>query len=302
MRCACISLAVIVAGCAAPKLQDVQGVGPALWMAKSGDARVYLFGTVHLLVDPAPWLTPTIHAAFAASNELWVETDLEDRASLQRAMRARALDLSYDLPAQLAPADRSKLAELMRQCRIAEEYTIHVRAWAVNALLAGCGARVQARSADGSPPATNSMPDTYFVTLAHGDGIAVHSLETQAQQIAALADVPDMVQIALLRRELRGEPLPKAVPALSAEQVERAWMDGDVDALGREVDSANREGSEDIYQSVYVVRNQRFADEIAQLLSDHRVAFVAIGAGHLAGGANVRAQLRTRGISVVRVE
>ena len=297
-----MSLPLIFAGCAAPSLQDVKGVGPALWMATSGEARVYLFGTVHLLVDPAPWLTPTIHAAFSASHELWVETDLEDRASLQRAMRARALDPSYDLPAQLEPVDRSKLAELMRQCGVGKEYTTHVRAWAVNALLAGCGMRAQAQSGDGGRPAADSMPDSYLVTLAHMGAISVRSLETQAQHVAALADVPDAVQIALLRRELRGEPLPNAAPALSAEQVEAVWMDGDVDALGHEVDSANRQGSTDIYQSVYVLRNQRFADEIAQLLTDHRIAFVAIGAGHLAGVANVRAQLRTRGISVVRVE
>jgi uncharacterized protein YbaP (TraB family) len=295
-------LAIFVTSCVAPPPQDVKGIGPALWVARSGNARIYLFGTVHLLVGPVAWLTPTVQSAFAASHELWVETAREDRAALQRAMQARALDPLYDLAARLGLADRGKLAELMRQCGVGKEYSTHVRAWAVNVLLAGCGLRAQARPSNGSAPSATAMPDSYLVSLAHAAGVSVHSLEAPAQQIAALADVPDAVQVALLLRALHGEPLPNDAPVLSAAQVEGTWMDGDIDALGREVDASDRQGTADIYQSVYKARNQRFADEIAHLLTGDRVAFVAIGAGHLAGAANVRAQLRTRGISVARLE
>jgi uncharacterized protein YbaP (TraB family) len=293
-------LAVLASICAAAPQRDIKGTGPALWVARSGAAQIYLFGTVHLFAGPGSWLTPAVRSAFGASQELWIEIDLQDRAAMQRAMLARAVDPSYDLATRLPPAERKALAELMRQCGVGKQYSPHLMAWAANMLLAGCGLRAQAGPSGGPPPAT-SMPDSYLMNLAHAAGVRVHGLETPEQQIASLADVPDVAQVALLRRTLHGEASPDAT-AVSVQHVDSVWMNGNVEELDREVDSASRQGNAAMYQSFYAARNQRFTDAIARLLAGRRVAFVAIGAGHLAGAGNVREQLRKRGISVIRLE
>jgi hypothetical protein len=288
---------------------DVKGIGPALWVARSGDATVYLFGTVHLLVTPAPWLTPTIQSAFAASRELWVETDLEDRDALHRAMQARATEVSYALASHVAPADWALVSGLLAQCKVPAEEASHLRPWAVNVMLAGCTLQASARSSDAKAGDANSgaippsaLPDEYLVGMAHAAGMKVLGLETPEQQIAALADVPDAVQIALLRAALHGGGAPLGAGPASAAALQAAWMGGDLQTLGSDVDSSNHPGSAEIYRSVYVVRNERFADGIARLLGRRTAAFVAIGSGHFAGANNVLAQLRARGFLVARVE
>ncbi len=294
-------LAVLASICAAAPLRDIKGTGPALWVARSGTAQIYLFGTVHLVVGPGSWLTPTVRSAFAASQELWIEIDLQDRAAMQRAMLARAVEPSYDLSTRLLPAERTTLAEFMRQCDVGEQYSPHLMAWAANMLLAGCGLRAQVAPPASPPPPATSMPDSYLMSLAHAHGVPVYGLETPAQQIAALADVPDAAQVALLRRTLHGETSPDA-SNFTAEHVDAVWMNGNAEELGREVDTASRQGNAAMYQSFYTTRSQHFTDEIVHLLAGRRVAFVAIGAGHLAGAGNIREQLRKRGISVIRLE
>ena len=51
--------------------------GPPLWVVRSGDAAVNLFGRMAVRAD-SQWLMPAIEEAFAASDVLWLENPRVD--------------------------------------------------------------------------------------------------------------------------------------------------------------------------------------------------------------------------------
>ncbi len=55
------------------------------------------------------------------------------------------------------------------------------------------------------------------------------------------------------------------------------------------------------YQTMFVQRNARWANWIAERLDEPGTVFVAVGAGHLAGRDSVQEQLASIGVGSVRV-
>jgi uncharacterized protein YbaP (TraB family) len=304
---------LVLSGCAMqPRPVARASHGPALWVAEYGGARVYLFGTMHLLVVPVPWLTPALQMALADSDEVWVEADLDDRVAMRNAM-ARAFDPAYNLSAHLPAAEWDNVQLMLHGCGVQADKVTHMRPWAVNVSLSACGVwGASGHLGDKHLPA-NLTPDTYLVGTARATGKPVHGFETPAQQIAALADPPDAVQLAMLQGALDAAAKAKTMPedqrkaqAARALQglvdMERSWFLGDVDATAQRINAFQQSGSPEMFRAIFTVRNQRFADGISRLLAAQTHAFVAIGAGHFAGVDNVLAQLRTKGFSVTRVE
>ncbi|WP_162148497.1 TraB/GumN family protein [Asticcacaulis sp. AC402] len=79
---------------------------PLLWVAKKGDATVYLFGSVHLLPPGTVWADQRLFVAFDSADQVWFETRNLDRlppvndsrltagADVSLFRRARLLDKS----------------------------------------------------------------------------------------------------------------------------------------------------------------------------------------------------------------
>src|SRR5690348_14802900 len=71
---------------------------PALWEVSDPDTTIYLFGTIHLLPDGLKWRTPKFDKAVADSQELVVETTV-DQKNLQAIQQAEfSLGLKQGLP------------------------------------------------------------------------------------------------------------------------------------------------------------------------------------------------------------
>ena len=109
----------------------------------------------------------------------------------------------------------------------------------------------------------------------------VLGFETVSQQLHLLADFPQPQQVELLHQEL--VDLPK-----SAEQTDRMmedWTKGNVEAIADMENGEFRSRSPELYKKLVVERNQRWAEQLATLLKSDKpgVAFVAVGAAHLAG-------------------
>ncbi|WP_040308581.1 TraB/GumN family protein [Asticcacaulis biprosthecium] len=52
---------------------------PLLWVAKKGDATVYLFGSVHLLPPGTTWMDQRLFVAFDSADQAWFESRNLDR-------------------------------------------------------------------------------------------------------------------------------------------------------------------------------------------------------------------------------
>lgn len=286
LRRFCFALAfALVAG--TPALAD-----PALWVAKSATATVYLFGTVHVLPQGAKWHYPTLDKALADSGTLYVEEDDDDPVGMQMLVLQYGMDPQHPLSKQLDDTDRLRLDAA------AKAIALPGGAATLNAMkpwLAALTITVAPIVKAGYDP--KSGADKQLQRAFKADGKTVDAFETAEQQIRYFANLPAALQRDLLRNVLDDY-------AKGPEQIEalvHAWQAGDVDAIASNVNGSMREQYPDLYQVLLVDRNRDFATHVETLLKGAGTIFVAIGAGHLAGPDSVQAQLAKLGTKTERV-
>src|SRR5438045_8834057 len=71
---ALLSFSSTAAGAKAPETAK-----PALWQVSDADTTIYLFGTIHLLPDDLQWRTPALDQAISSSQQLVVETIVDQQ-------------------------------------------------------------------------------------------------------------------------------------------------------------------------------------------------------------------------------
>jgi hypothetical protein len=128
-------------------------------------------------------------------------------------------------------------------------------------------------------------------------GKPVRGLETAEQQIRFLADMPQSMQLAMLRSTLRDTDRATA----DFKAIMAAWKEGDDDALARLENDLMRKQEPELYRRLLVERNQAWAKRIEGLLQQPGIVFIAVGAAHLAGPDSVQAQLARDGIEAGRL-
>src|SRR3990170_2122414 len=64
---------------APPRLPDAD---PAIWVVNDHDTTIYLFGTFHALDGKSAWFNDEVRTAFAASDELVLETVIPERHAI----------------------------------------------------------------------------------------------------------------------------------------------------------------------------------------------------------------------------
>jgi uncharacterized protein YbaP (TraB family) len=257
---------------------------PALWLAQSKTAKVYLFGTMHILPKKSDWFTGKIAHAFAASTVLMEEADvgLTDPSALQGIM-AQAMSPDTDIWTRLTPASATKFHAEVQKCGLPDEAVGHFKPWFASMLPAIC-ALMSAGS--GELTMASSSPEAALIEKAKQGHMAMDFFETPAQQIAYLSSASDAVQIKELESAINdGDNTGDAFTGMEA-----SWLAGDVPAIARDVATMRAQGA-DFYDMIFTQRNVRFAARIAQALKGSQTVFVAIGAGHLAGPDSVQAQL-----------
>jgi uncharacterized protein YbaP (TraB family) len=264
---------------------------PAIWMVQSPTAKVYLFGTMHLLPKHVDWFGPKIEAAFAASSVLFEEADIgmiqpQSLAKFMNQAVSPDTDLFHLLPARYA----EKFQHLMHSCALPMSVVAHFRPWYAAMLPTICDLIKDSHG----DIASKMGPEGNLITRAMNSGKKIDFFETADQQISYLTSAPEKVQI----KELEDAIDEGADSNFIA--MEESWFTGDVDAIARLV-AKDGHDDEETYQTIFVHRNERFAARIETMLQGHDTIFVAIGAGHLAGQDSVQAQLGKKGIGARRL-
>lgn len=279
-------LVLVVLTCS-PALAD-----PALWVAKSPTATVYLFGTVHVLPDGAKWHYPALDEALAASGKLYVEEDDDSPLNMQMLVLEYGMNLQDPLSAKLDAADQTRLETAANAAGVAGGMTT------LNAMqpwLAALTISVAPIVAAGYDP--KSGADKQLERKFKSDGRPVGAFETAEEQIRFFANLSPSLQLDLLHNALddyaRG---PAEIKALIGD-----WQAGDVAAIAAVVNGDMRKHYPELYDVLLVHRNENWAKQIAGLLKQHDTIFVAVGTGHLTGPDSVQAQLRKLGITTERV-
>src|ERR687889_1495972 len=110
-----------------------QTARPALWEVTDPDTTIYLFGTIHLLPNDTQWRTPAFDQAVAGSQELVVETIIDDKNPAKLMSAMASLGFANGLPPlvqRVPPSKRPALEEAIKKSGMPVQALDRMKTWA----------------------------------------------------------------------------------------------------------------------------------------------------------------------------
>jgi uncharacterized protein YbaP (TraB family) len=267
---------------------------PALWAVKDGRSTIYLFGTVHVVMGSTRWESRKIAAAFAASEDLFLEL-IENDAQINAVIAERGVDPERRLSARLSPGQLQWVHATALRAGLPPENVAKLdamRPWAAGRMLSHA-MLMQA----GYDPKTGV--DRVLNARASRLGKPIHGLETIEQQLRFATDLPESTQVKLLLASL--DSVFVGGGAARLDFIVDIWLAGDVAGLEKRVIEPMKRRSPEAYRHVLIERNEAWADILAaRLKQSSGTSFVAVGAAHLAGPDSLQHLLEARGFHVER--
>jgi uncharacterized protein YbaP (TraB family) len=264
--------------------------GPPVWVIAGRGNTVYLFGSVHLLKPGEFSLQGSLLHAYEAAPAIYLEVDMDDlsASAVAAATAARAIDPQGRSHEQLMGSDAAQARESAATAGIDLSSLDHLEPW-----FAGLAIVTQTLAREGYT--AEAGVEQIVQQRAAADGKDILGLETLDEQLAAL----DSMEIGAQREFLLKALGDAHRPAGELQQFLRAWRDGDDQALAAEL-TTEFSGMPDLYRSLMVDRNRRWAGKIAGLLEESQDYLVVVGALHLVGPDGLPGMLKERGYSVTR--
>lgn len=266
-----------------------QDADPALWVVRDADTTIYLFGTVHALRPGLGWFDEGVKAAFDKSDSLELEVVLPPQAEMEALVREMGANTTR-LSDQLPPEAAARLHDALTRMGQSPDALDGSEPWLAAIQLENMPVHATGYDAENGAEAVLSR-------AAKAAGKPVAGFETAREQLGYFDHLSPAAQQALLDTTIAD--LPKAQETLDA--IVAAWSKGDVPAIG-ELLNAELARSPELEQALLIQRNRHWADWIATRMKAPGTVFVAVGAGHLAGGHALQGELRRRGIKVYRVQ
>ena len=269
-----------------------QEEGPALWHLSDEDSDIYIFGTIHILPPELEWRTARIDEAFASADTVYFETATDEAA--QQAMQPLVMQLGLN-------HDGRTLSSMLDE----ETYARFER-------VAG-SVGLPAANLEPFKPwlASLTVTVTYITTLGHDPSSGVEQIltaeavaagqnidffETPEQQLHFFADMPEELQVKGLSLGL--EQIEDGTVAQMMERMDEIWVNGDTEAMNSLINDDMRDETPEFYEIIIVNRNRIWVGQIEEILAGSGTAFIAVGAGHLAGDDSLIGMLRDRGLEV----
>lgn len=265
---------------------------PALWKVTKGKTTVWLFGTIHMLQPGADWCNGPVAAAADSADEIVTEVLDPAGEETQAAVRRHAfLPAGEHLAALLPPDEKAALFALIEREHLPLALFDTVKPWYAAVVLSSVPLIRRGFGAHDGVEATLTARES----PRHPHLVA---LETADQQLAILDGLPQAVQVAYLGDVLAQFPtIDREIDAMA-----RAWGKGDAEELARLINEDEGHDQPLLNERLILARNRHWATWIAERLKRPGTAFLAVGAGHLAGPGNVREDLAALGFAVERVQ
>jgi len=269
-----------------------QPAKPALWEVSDADTTIYLFGTIHLLPNDIQWRTARIDQAVSGSQQLVVETIVDDKdpTKLMSAMASLAFN-TPNLPPLLErvpAAKRPALAAAVRKSGLPPQALDKMETWAAAFILLGNKFRELGLS--------GGVEGVLRKDFA-AQGKSVGELESNLEQLSFFDKLPEPAQRNLLEGAIEESK------SMTDEfgGILKAWSSGDVNGIARTFDR-DLSTSPELQQALIRQRNANWSKWIEQRLAQPGAVLVAVGAGHLAGKDSVLEMLKKSGYKVRRLQ
>lgn len=267
------------------------GSAPALWEVSDADTKIYLFGTIHLLPKGQEWRTPVLERAIAESDELVIETLLDDPAESARVMRT--LGLSPGLPPlveRVPQGKRDEFSKIIAASGIPGAALDRMETWVAALMLAGASYR--AMGLEAGLGVEQGLTGDYKAKAR-----TISGLETVQEQLGFFDQLSEAAQRELLESVLDDPAEAKARFAAMLA----TWSRGDVEGIARTFDTEMRKSPE-LHEALLKRRNARWAEWVDARMDRPGTVLVAVGAGHLAGRDSVQELLKARGLKARRIQ
>lgn len=268
---------------AAPAWADAH---PPLWRVDGHKNTVYLLASVHVLRPSDEALPASVMQAYSKAGAIYMEVDLDnvDPAEAQEFTLQRGMLPESETLRDVLGADRYARAHAQAlKLGIDLDMLAQLEPW----LAALTIAQAQFMKLGLDPEAG---VEHQLMQHAAQDGKEIHGLETLADQLGALDSLSMKQQSDFLVVSLDEA----ADLSTEADQLIGAWSRGDTDALAKTLLDEFKDFPE-LYRSLVVDRNRKWADEIATLLDDQQSYLIVVGALHLVGKDSVLELLRAHG-------
>jgi hypothetical protein len=268
-------------------------LGPAtapalpLWEIDGASNRVMVLGSIHFLRPSDYPLAPAITAAFAESDVVFMEIDMDDLdpvASGQIVARLAVDPKGRQLPELMGPRAWESASAEARQLGLDLGPMAPFEPWYAAIMI------TQLRLAQlGFDPSLGV--ESRLTADAQRQGKEIRGLETLEGQLGSL----DTLSIAAQRDFLQATLDEAGEVGEAADGMISAWKTGDVQALDEELLGGVRDQPE-VYQALIVRRNRNFAAAIRELLDDRQDYLIVVGALHLVGPDSVLGMLARDGV------
>lgn len=273
---------------------STRGVGPVWAVDGSRGTTVYLAGSVHVLRPEENALPSAFEVAYADSEALVMELDLDEvnPASIQSYLLEKSLLEPETSLRDLYSAPRyERLQASAARMGLPLDGLQRLKPWAVALMLAQLElARMGLDPEQGV--------EQQLAKRARADDKTLGGLETLAEQLDVLNDLSVADQAKFLELsvdEAEAGSLPESVNKLIA-----AWRLGDTQELGRML-LEEYERFPSLYGPLVTERNRRWLPQVERLLSAEHDTMVVVGTLHLVGEDGLLKLLAARGHKPRRV-
>jgi hypothetical protein len=288
---AALGMPLMALGAVPASARVAQVARPALWEVSDPDTTIYLFGTIHLLPNNVQWRTQKFDAAVAGSNELVVETIVDDKNPAKLMSAMASLGFANGLPPlidRVPQAKRAALEQAIKKSGMPVHALDRMKTWAAAFILLGDKFRALGLSGGVEGVLRND-----FTT----QGKPVAELESNLEQLGFFDRLPESAQRALLEGAIEGD---KNMNADFAGMLD-AWTKGDVEGIAKTFDR-DLATSPALQQALLRQRNANWSKWIETRLAQPGAILIAVGAGHLAGRDSVLEMLKKDGYKVRRLQ
>lgn len=261
-----------------------------LWRTQTRTATVYLLGSVHFMKKGAYPLSRTIEEAFAGSDTLAVEADINNigKDTLEKLREAGFYHGEDSLARHISPETYAYVRQEAVRLGFPLAAVDRQKPWFLGMMLSA----MELMKSGYNP---HYGIDKYFLTKAAGKKIILE-LESIDYQINLLAGLPDNEQEHFLIYAI------KDLQSLIAQMdmVMEAWRSGNAGEISSimERSIAADKRLQAIHEKIMTDRNRNMTQKIISCLSAQGTVFVVVGAGHLVGDLGIVELLRKQGYTV----
>jgi uncharacterized protein YbaP (TraB family) len=262
----------------------------SVWKVANGKTHLYLGGTVHLLQPSDHPLPSAFDKAYADTDKLYFETDVQQASTPEFAalmMQKLMGQNGQTLKSTLKPETHAKLGEFLASIGVPIQQFEPFTPSGVVIM-----STVLMLTQNGFRPELGV--DMTYLTRAANDKKAIGQLESIEEQLDFIANMSggqddDMV-LATIKDFGRFDSY--------INQMRDAWKIGDVNALEDVALAEMKRDYPAAYQSLVVTRNNNWMKKISPMLETDEKEFILVGALHLAGKDGLLNQLRNRGFKI----